>query len=38
MWRWLRRLFHREAPYKSHLAPMNLRLLSIYLDNVQQRK
>ena len=38
MWRWLLRLFRREEAYKSRLAPLNPRLLSIYLDNMQQRK
>jgi len=38
MWNWLLRLFRRADSYKSHLAPLNPRLLSIYLDNMQQRK
>lgn len=38
MWRWILRLFRREAAHKSRLAPLNPRLLSLYLDNLQPRR
>jgi hypothetical protein len=38
MFKWLRRLFRRETPYKSHLAPLNPRLMAIHLENMRLRK